>query len=226
MAAATTIAILIMLTVVIVRIAGVIMRLTGLPESIARFQALSALTGTGFTTGESEMIVNYPIRRHVLMALMIIGHLGLVTLASTFIIALTNAHTDGNSLFLQAMIIFFAIVFVLILTLFKPLDTLMCGYAEKILRKTTKLGAENSRPVLQLSDGYSIEEYTIDTDGKFDLNANSNDVEGLTYLGIRRAPDYKFVPYLEDIKLKNTDIIICFGSRRDHEYLKSMMVLK
>jgi len=86
-----------MLTVMIVRVAGVIMRLTGLPESIARFQALSALTGTGFTTGESEMIVNYPIRRHVSMGLMIIGHLGLVALTSTLIIAMTNAHADGDA---------------------------------------------------------------------------------------------------------------------------------
>jgi len=96
MTAATTIAILIMLTVMIVRVAGVIMRLTGLPESIARFQALSALTGTGFTTGESEMIVNYPIRRHVSMGLMIIGHLGLATLASTLFIAMSNADGDAN----------------------------------------------------------------------------------------------------------------------------------
>ena len=48
--AALTIAVLRALSVSVVRVAGVAMRLTGLPEAVARFQCSSALTGTGFTT--------------------------------------------------------------------------------------------------------------------------------------------------------------------------------
>jgi len=38
---------------------------TGMERDRARFQALSALTGTGFTTQEAESIVNHPKRRRI-----------------------------------------------------------------------------------------------------------------------------------------------------------------
>ena len=82
MEAAFTVMAIFTLSTIIVRIASTIMRLTGLPDNVARFQSLSAMTGTGFTTRESELIVNYPIRRRVLMTLMIIGNLGLVSVLS------------------------------------------------------------------------------------------------------------------------------------------------
>ncbi|MEE3093585.1 MAG: potassium transporter TrkA, partial [Pseudomonadota bacterium] len=49
----------------------IVMRLTGLSQNVATFQCISALSGTGFTTSESEMIVNYPVRRRILIVLML-----------------------------------------------------------------------------------------------------------------------------------------------------------
>ena len=46
------------ISVFIIRLASVGLRLTELGEGSARSQALSAFTGTGFTTSEVEMIVN------------------------------------------------------------------------------------------------------------------------------------------------------------------------
>lgn len=86
MEAALTVIIIFTVSTVIVRIASTIMRLTGLPDNVARFQSFSAMTGTGFTTRELELIVNYPIRRRVLMTLMLIGNLGLVSIVSTFVV--------------------------------------------------------------------------------------------------------------------------------------------
>ena len=63
MEAAFTVMVIFTISTILVRIASTIMRLTGLPDNVARFQSLSAMTGTGFTTRESELIVNYPIRR-------------------------------------------------------------------------------------------------------------------------------------------------------------------
>ena len=60
-----------------VRVASVALRLTGLAESVAKFQALSAISGAGFTTKESESIVNYPVQRQIMGILIIIGNLGL-----------------------------------------------------------------------------------------------------------------------------------------------------
>ena len=50
------------LSLVIVRVATIALTLTGLSRELARFQARSAFTGTGFTTSESEKVVAHPIR--------------------------------------------------------------------------------------------------------------------------------------------------------------------
>jgi Trk-type K+ transport system membrane component len=46
---------------------------TGLERSKARFQTLSALTGTGFTTRQAESVVNHPKRRRIVAWLILIG---------------------------------------------------------------------------------------------------------------------------------------------------------
>ena len=61
MIAAVSLVLIFALSFFLVRVFAVALRLTGLPEHSARFQAISALTGTGFTTSEAEMIVNYPV---------------------------------------------------------------------------------------------------------------------------------------------------------------------
>ncbi|WP_419193904.1 hypothetical protein [Novipirellula herctigrandis] len=41
-------------------------------KDLAQFQTLSAFTGAGFTTNESEDIVNHPLRRRIMMYLMLL----------------------------------------------------------------------------------------------------------------------------------------------------------
>ena len=61
----------------IVRIGAIALEMTGMDRSRARFQALSAFTGTGFTTRETEMVINHPRRRKIVTYLMILGNAGI-----------------------------------------------------------------------------------------------------------------------------------------------------
>jgi len=67
----------ILFSFLIVRAASVALMMTGLEKNKARFQALSAFSGTGFTTKESESIVNHPRRRQIIRWLMITGNAGI-----------------------------------------------------------------------------------------------------------------------------------------------------
>jgi len=69
---------------IVVRIGAVAFQLTGLEWSLAKFQALSCFSGTGFTTREAELVVGHPRRRQIASALMVLGNAGLVTLVATF----------------------------------------------------------------------------------------------------------------------------------------------
>ena len=60
-------------------------RLTGLPAEKARFQVISLLTGTGFTTRESEIILSSRLRRRLARITMLFGYVFNVTIVSAFI---------------------------------------------------------------------------------------------------------------------------------------------
>ena len=69
----------ILISFLFVRAAAIALMMTGLEKNKARFQALSAFTGTGFTTKEAEIVVNHPQRRKIVRWLMIMGNAGIVT---------------------------------------------------------------------------------------------------------------------------------------------------
>lgn len=80
---------------IIVRIGALAFHLTGLEWTISKFQALSCFTGTGFTTRESELIIESPQRRRIATILIVLGNLGLVTLIATFANSIRAAPLSG-----------------------------------------------------------------------------------------------------------------------------------
>jgi len=69
---------------IVVRIGAIAFQLTGLEWELAKFQALSCFSGTGFTTREAELVVSNPQRRRVATILIVLGNAGLVTMVATF----------------------------------------------------------------------------------------------------------------------------------------------
>ena len=57
-----------------VRIGAFALHLTGMDPEVAAFQALSAFSGTGFTTSEAERVVRHKSRRRIITILIILGN--------------------------------------------------------------------------------------------------------------------------------------------------------
>lgn len=76
--------IVLIISFIIVRIGAIAFQMTGLEWSLAKFQALSCFTATGFTTKEAELITSNPRRRRIASFLIVLGHAGLVTMIATF----------------------------------------------------------------------------------------------------------------------------------------------
>ena len=76
---------IILLYWVITELFTLFFRLTGLPVERARFQVISLLTGTGFTTKESEMILSSRLRRRLARITMLFGYVFNITIVSAFI---------------------------------------------------------------------------------------------------------------------------------------------
>lgn len=223
MAAALTIVILLALSVLIVRIAGVAMRLTGLADNVARFQCISALTGTGYSTHESEMIVNYPIRRRILVAVMVLGNLGMVSFASTFIVTFISIESEVEAIMRQALTMAGAIVVTLLLLTNKTLDKLMCDFIGLVLSKLTDLQTRQFQTVLQMDDGYSIVEHAFMYDEQRKLGELPLDTFPLQLLSIRKAEGAGLShDFDEDVPLASGDVLICYGSDEAHSKLGSL----
>jgi hypothetical protein len=80
----------ILVSFIIVRIGGFALQLTGIGPEVARFQALSAFSGTGFTTREAERVVGHRTRRRIVTILIILGNAGTVTVIATLVASFTQ----------------------------------------------------------------------------------------------------------------------------------------
>jgi len=80
----------ILVSFIVVRIGGFALQLTGIEPEVARFQALSAFSGTGFTTREAERVVGHKTRRRIVTILIILGNAGLVTIIATLVASFTQ----------------------------------------------------------------------------------------------------------------------------------------
>ena len=70
---------------VITELFTILFRFTGLPDERARFQVISLLTGCGFTTRESEMLLSTRRRRRLSRITMLFGYVFNITIVSAFI---------------------------------------------------------------------------------------------------------------------------------------------
>ena len=95
---------IILLYWVITELFTIFFRFTGLPEERARFQVISLLTGCGFTTHESEMILAIKPRRRMALMIMLFGYVFNITIVSAFInVFLSLKQTQVEKLFLGAL---------------------------------------------------------------------------------------------------------------------------
>lgn len=70
---------------VITEFFAILFRFTGIPDEKARFQVISLLTGCGYTTRESELILSNRRRRRLARITMLFGYVFNITIVSAFI---------------------------------------------------------------------------------------------------------------------------------------------
>ena len=214
MGGALSIFVLLSLSVLIIRVASVALRLTGLSEGTARFQALSAFTGTGFTTVEAETIVNYPLRRKIISLLMIVGNLGLVSVLATLVVSLVHTEAETGAVIRQLAWLLGGLGLVWFLILNKMADRLLCKAIGRFLESRTVLGLQRYHRLLQLGDGFSICEHPAAGIDRAELEAL-----GLSLVAIHSG-DGRFRNAGDTpAEFGDGDKLVVYGSDESHETL-------
>lgn len=176
-------------SLLVTRVATVMLTLTGLSRQSARFQARSAFTGAGFTTAESESVVNHPVRRRIVMSLMLLGNAGIVTGLASLLLSFTTAESGGDALTRVGIIVGF--LFVLNrLAASQPADRALSRVIERALRRFTDLDVRDYAGLLRLTDDWVIGEIVVEKGDWFDhrtIGELKLRDEGVVVLGVERA---------------------------------------
>jgi len=222
MGAAITLLVILTISVVIVRTAAVALRLTGMPTDVARFQARSAFTGAGFTTSESEAVVNHPIRRRVIGLLMLLGNVGLVTVLGTFVVSFLATENSMSAMSAQLFWLLGAIALLWFIALNPIADRVMCNSIGWLLHRMTSLGQHGPTELLQITSGYSVAEHAVLPGNALDgttLSELSSGDRKFSILGIEHDDgSYESTPE-PGASLVAGDRIVLYGSDEEHRAL-------
>lgn len=150
-----------LLSLLVTRIAAMALMLTGMSRETAKFQARSAFTGVGFTTRESEAVLNHPMRRQIVMTLMLLGNLGIATVMAT--VMLSFASTVGKQNWWLNIGLLVAGLFVLWwLAGNRWIERHLNRVISFALVRLTRLEVKDYASLLQLQNGYGVIELLVE----------------------------------------------------------------
>ena len=200
-------------SILLTRVATVALMLTGISREIARFQARSALTGVGFTTAESEKIVSHPVRRRILMLLMLVGNIGIVKVVSTAIIAFVNKDSTGAWL-PRAGILVGGLILILVASYSSWVDKRLSRVISLALKRWTKLEVKDYVSLLRIGDEYQVSELQAQEQdwvtGKTLAQLGLSE-EGVIILGLQqRGGEYIGAP-LPSTVVTVGDVLVLYG---------------
>ncbi len=218
---------IIVVSVLVVRIGAVAFNLTGLKWTVAKFQAVSCFTGTGFTTRESELVVVSPRRRRIATYLIILGHAGFVAMIATFANSIRpNIFLSELDLpFLRSVIpaqllpwINLVIIILVLYIVFKVIPKTQFAHKITALVKATIIRRgiihlETYEELMIAPGGYGISQIEINQ-GNPVLNKTIGDTDlkklGISVLLIERGS--KTIPNPPaDTRILTDDKLVCFG---------------
>ncbi len=141
----------VMIYIVIADIITIFFRLTGLTEENARFQVVSLLTNSGFTTRESESIVSSKVRRKLARATMIFGYVFTVTIVATMVNFFTTLEVGKMHSLIR--ILPFLLLIVISFHLLRKSTSIKSRFDKRIERIGSRLMyGNNSNPVVLMED--------------------------------------------------------------------------
>ncbi len=217
----------IVVSLVVVRIGAVAFNLTGMEWTVAKFQAVSCFTGTGFTTRESELVVASPRRRRIATYLIIGGHAGFVAMIATFANSLRpNVFLSHFDLpFLRSVVppgllpwinLVISILAIYALFRFVPNTKLakkVTALVKKKLVKKQIIIPESFEEVFVAPGGYGVSRVEVEKASPV-LNKTLSEAgmrkQGITVLVIERGK--KSIPNpAADTEILLGDVLLCFG---------------
>jgi hypothetical protein len=204
----------------IIRIGAIALEMTGMEQSRARFQAVSAFTGTGFTTEEAELVVNHPRRRRVVIYLMILGNAGIVSVVATFVVSLRASGVFRPSL--NVVIVVAALFILYRIASNQAFARRITAKIHETLREKLHFDNVEVQELMRQSEGYGVASVLVGKEAKvigLPLSKSGFSEQDLMVLSVERDDELIPVPKATTT-IEAGDRLICYGKL---ENLKALM---
>jgi hypothetical protein len=209
-------------SLLIVRLGTTALTLTGLPRDTAEFQAYSAFFGVGFTTRESEQVVNHPVRRRITQHLILAGQVGLTSVIVPLVVTFVNVKsaTEGAE---QFGLIVGALAVLWLITSTRAFTALVDRSIKFALKRAGVFRqALDHEVLLRLYAGFTVSEVAIEVDHALAgqrLAQTALAQKGIVVLGIARADGTYVGAPRGDTLCDAGDVLTVYGRDRDVEAL-------
>lgn len=207
-------------SLILTRVASVALEHTGLSREAARFQARSAFTGAGFTTVESEHVVGHPVRRRIIMWLMLVGNVGIASAMVALLLSAIDLRTE-QGVGIVAGVLAFGVLVLLFLSTSSWVDRQMCRLIRWALARFTELDASDYVRLLHLQEGYAVARFSVSEDGWLGgqkLGSAGLQEEGLLVLGVDCPGGHFIGAPGSGVEVRSGDEVLVYGpGERIHE---------
>lgn len=212
---AFTVILILSISFLVTKVATIALMHTGLSRQSAKFQARSAFTGVGYATQESESIVNHPLRRRIIMLLMLLGNAGIVSVVATLLLTmLDSSETNNIPLSARLGILIGGVILLSFIFNSKVVNRWLSRIINFALQRYTTLNVKDYSGLLHLAGEYEISEiYVEKEDWLADKKLEELELpkEGLFILGInRKSGAYIGIP-VHDTIIHPGDTLIIYG---------------
>jgi hypothetical protein len=205
------------LSLLVVRVATVALTLTGLSRELARFQARSAFTGSGFTTNESEKVVQHPVRRRIIMLLMLLGNAGIITAMSSLILTFVSVDEGGgfmNTVWFRMVVLVLGLTLLWAVAHSELVDRQLSRYITRALKRWTDLELRDYAGLLHLAGDYRVVEMHIER-GDWLAHRTLAELklsdEGVLALGVEKADGSYVGAPRGRTRLEPDDTLLLYG---------------
>lgn len=199
-------------TMVFGRLATGALIATGVPPEIAAFQSRSAFSGAGFTTTETESVINHPMRRKIISTTMFVGSLGTPTLIVAVLIGFMAPGPGSTTE--RTLVTISGIVLIAMLIGNRPATNFLVKVGHRYANKRLiPVLSDSFETLLTLGDDFAVGSISLAADPADtyrSLRGLDEAVRGVRVLGIRRGDEY-FGETPIDIELRQGDEILVYA---------------
>ncbi|WP_233129841.1 TrkA C-terminal domain-containing protein [Domibacillus epiphyticus] len=203
-----------LIIMLVIEVSVILFYITGLKKPVSRYQVISMLTGTGFTTDESQLIIDHPIRRRISAFLILFGAFSLAVVIS----AMTNMLSDDLRL-KELLVINTVLAIVLLIGKIPILQNKLRDKFDYELHKNLDISELPIKDALYLDENDVVTEVAIEENSKLvgkkvvDLFKNEEDI---TLLFIKRG-EINIRNTMHNESIQAGDDLFLYGNKEEIE---------